>query len=142
MVGGIDRPRLETIPDLPPAMAQVVAKAVAPDPQQRFGSAVAGPGRARGSTAPAPAPPPGAAAVEPQPSSVVKVQRRAPFEPTPLSSGLTDRIEALCKSVLAMDLVEGEAREQLEEVRVRLVAPLDLAVVGRADSGARSSSTP
>lgn len=137
MVGGIDRPRLETIPDLPPAMAQVVAKAVAPDPQQRFGSAVelAQAARAALDGPLPPPPPPGAAAVEPQPSSVVKVQRRAPFEPAPLSSGLTDRIEALCKSVLAMDLVEGEAREQLEEVRVRLVAPLDLAVVGRADSG-------
>ncbi|KAA0272998.1 MAG: hypothetical protein EDQ89_06240, partial [Acidobacteria bacterium] len=58
-----------------------------------------------------------------------------PFEPAPLSSGLSRRVVDLCDSVLAMGVAEGPALADLAAVRERLVAPLLLAISGRPGSG-------
>ena len=72
-----------------------------------------------------------------RPLPVEPPERRQPFEPTPLSSGLSQRVLELCDSVIEMGLVAGEARAELAEVRSQLAAPLRMAVVGARAAAAR-----
>ncbi len=127
---------------VPPELAAVVTRAMSEDPQQRFGSAGAMASAARAALASAPPPPeaeeharPEAPSQRPPSVGSPAPPRRRPFEPAPLSSGLSRRVVELCDSVLAMGIVEGEALAELAAVRERLVAPLRLAVSGRPGSG-------
>ena len=135
MLGGVDRPRLQGMAGVSPELEQVVARAVAPDPQQRFASALELARAARIALESGTPPPVADAPRNGAGSSIAKAPRRGAFEPEGLSSGLTQRVRELCDSMLAGGLGEGEAREQLAQVRARLLAPLELAVVGRAASG-------
>jgi serine/threonine protein kinase len=139
MLGGTERPRLESV-GVTPALAAVVTKAVSDDPLGRFATAGAMAAAARaaldsggpetgavGANETAPAPPSSSPAPAPQ--------RRRPFEPAPLSSGLARRVIALCDSVIGMGIADGEALGELTAVRDRLVAPLRLALAGRPGSG-------
>jgi len=135
MLAGSERPRLETIEGVPPELAAVVARAMSEDPQQRFGSAGAMAASARAALASAPPPVEAGAHLSPGATRPAPPPRRRPFEPAPLSSGLSGRVVELCDSVLAMGIAEGAARADLTAVRERLVAPLRLAVSGRPGSG-------
>lgn len=130
MLGGMERPRLEAMSGVPPALAEVVARAVDSDPARRPRSAEELADAARqaleGAAAAAPAGAPAAAERE----SDVRRRRASPE----LSSELTEHVLRICDGVLAGG-VGGEARAQLEQVRAQLVAPLQIAVVGRPDSG-------
>ena len=137
MLGGTERPRLESV-GVTPALAAVVARAVSDDPLERFAMAGAMAAAARaalesgaetGTVAAEEEAP--AALANPAPAP----QRRRPFEPAPLSSGLARRVVALCDSVVGMGIADGEALADLTAVRDRLGAPLRLALAGRPGSG-------
>jgi len=134
MLAGSERPRLEGIGEVPPALAAVVSRAIDDDPRRRFGSAGAMAAAARAALAGAS--PPVEPEEHPAPVSAPPAPpRRRPFEPAPLSSGLAERVVELCDSVITMGVAEGEALTDLIAVRERLVAPLRLAIAGRPGSG-------
>ena len=96
--------------------AAVVARAVSDDPLERFATAGAMAAAARaalesgaetGTVAAEEEAP--AALANPAPAP----QRRRPFEPAPLSSGLARRVVALCDSVVGMGIADGEALADL-----------------------------
>jgi hypothetical protein len=72
------------------------------------------------------------------PRAGVAHERREPFEPEGLSSGLAERVEALCEAVLDWLEPDDEAREDLQRELVQLAEPLRVAVVGPTGAG-RSS---
>ena len=95
MLGGTERPRLDTVDAIPAALAAVVARAVNHDPEERFGSTSAmAQRRARRSIRPPRRPPQpiparsGVGRCEDDRSRIEPPDRRRPFEPAPLSSGL------------------------------------------------------
>jgi serine/threonine protein kinase len=135
MLAGSERPRLDTIEGVAPELAAVVTRAMSEDPRQRFGSAGAMAAAARAALESAP--PPVETEEYPQPDALPPAApaRRRPFEPAPLSSGLSRRVVELCDSVIAMEIAAGAALADLTAVRDRLVAPLRLAVAGRPGSG-------
>jgi hypothetical protein len=135
MLAGSERPRLEAIEGVSPELAAVVARAMSEDPRQRFGSAGAMAAAARAALASAPPPAETEEYPPPAPSPPAPPPRRRPFEPAPLSSGLSQRVVELCDSVIAMEIAAGEALADLTAVRDRLVAPLRLAIAGRPGSG-------
>ncbi|HET6830630.1 MAG TPA: serine/threonine-protein kinase [Solirubrobacterales bacterium] len=137
MLGGTERPRLDTIDAVPSALAAVVDEAISTDPRERFGSAGATAAAARAALAPAGSPAEREDRLRPAPASGTgkAPERRRPFEPAPLSSGLAGRVVELCDSAIAMGLAEGDALTELTAVRDRLTAPLRLAVTGRPGSG-------
>ncbi|MEZ5074458.1 MAG: serine/threonine-protein kinase [Solirubrobacterales bacterium] len=135
MLAGSERPRLDSVDAVPPALAAVVARAISEDPQQRFGSAGAMAAAARAALESAPPPVETGEHRQPGPPSPAAPARRRPFEPAPLSSGLSHRVLELCDSVIGMGIAEGAALADLTAVRDRLVAPLRLAVAGRPGSG-------
>jgi len=137
MLAGTERPRLDTIDAVPPALAAVVRQAIDDNPAERFGSAAAMAAAARAAIEPAAGI--GGEGVGPArretPDARAAVPRRGPFEPAPLSSGLAPRVVGLCDTVIGMGVAEGEALAELNAVRDRLTAPLRLAVAGRPGSG-------
>ncbi len=128
MLGGMERPRLEAISGISPALAAVVDRAVEVDPAKRFPTVAELAAAARaaleggGAAAGAPA--------TPRPDSDVRRPRPGPGP----SSELTQHVLRICDAVLRTG-VTGDARAELEQVRARLTAPLQIAIVGRADSG-------
>jgi serine/threonine protein kinase len=138
LLGGIDRAGLETVEGVPPSLAQVVTRAVELEPSARFASAgelaraareALDPGTAGEPADQLPAPTTGATTV------ARSAERRQPFEPTPLSRGLSDRVLGVCETALELLADEGEARAALESVDADLRAPLRVAVIGAAGSG-------
>ncbi len=138
MLGGTERPRLDTVEEVPAALREVVARAVSHEPMERFPSAAGMAEAARAAVGPGGTTrdEPGSQALPASmaPRSTVP-DRRQPFEPAPLSSGLSRKVLDLCDSVIAMEIVEGEALAELTEVREQLVAPLRMAIVGERGSG-------
>jgi serine/threonine protein kinase len=135
MLAGSERPRLDSIDAVPPALAAVVTRAISDEPRQRFGSAGAMAEAARAALAGAPPPVETEEYPAPDPAPSGPPPRRRPFEPAPLSRGLAGKVIDLCDSVIAMDVAEGDALADLTAVRDGLVAPLRLAVAGRPGSG-------
>ena len=132
MLGGMERPRLDAMSDVSPALAQVVARAVDVDPEKRHSSALELAQDARRAleqgAAAGPAHP-GTPTPPPRESDV-----RRPRANADVSSELTEHVLRICDGILRTGIA-GEARSQLEDVRAQLVAPLQMAVVGRPDSG-------
>ena len=141
LLGGIDRVNLEQVPGVSPALRAVVTRATELEPSARYGSAedLAAAARAalRG---------PGAMWPEAAPTvlrsgaarGAPALERREPFEPEGLSSGLADRVAALCRAVLEWLEPDDDARADLEREITGLAEPLRVAVVGPAGAG-RSS---
>jgi serine/threonine protein kinase len=132
MLSGTERVDPRTVPEVPPALAEVVARSIERDASARFASAgdLARAARAALVTD-----------VPREPSTVEMIagssidERRNPFEPAPLSSGLREQVLALCREVHAATS-HGEARNELESIARELEAPLRLAVRGE-DADAR-----
>ena len=147
LLGGIDRVDLESIEDVPSALAHVVMRAASADPSARYSSAGELAHAARRALSE------GAESDEDRvpstvvrPSKLVVEERREPFEPTPLSHGLSERVLQVCDTVAGLIeagidgngegvVVPDEARLELEAIRSDLVAPLRIAVIGDAGSG-------
>jgi serine/threonine protein kinase len=138
LLGGSDRPGLDAVEGVPPSLAQVVRRAVELEPSARFASAgelaraaseALDPGSAPRDGEETPAPTTGGTTV------VGSAERRKPFEPTPLSRGLSDRVLGVCDTALELLADESEPRAELESVRTDLRAPLRVAVIGPAGSG-------
>ncbi len=145
LLGGIDRVSLDQVPGVAPELRAVVARATELEPSARFASAAELAVAARAALhAPvhdaaaaetvlrerAPATPPSALARAPE--------RREPFEPEGLSSGLADRVAALCAAVLEWLPPDDESRPDVEREHAQLGEPLRVAVVGPPGAG-RSS---
>ncbi len=145
LLGGIDRVNLEHVPGVSPALRAVVERATELEPEKRYASAeeLAAAARAalRALDAAAEAPTvlrrPGAGAVA-APRAGLARERREPFEPEGLSSGLAERVATLCETVLDWLEPDDEAREDLQRELAQLAEPLRVAVVGPAGAG-RSS---
>jgi serine/threonine protein kinase len=136
LLGGAERESLNTVDGVPEALAQVVARATDLDPGQRFSSAGelaqaahqaldqnvdAGAERPRRANSRTTAP--------------LVDQRRQPLEPTPLSSGLVERVLGLCDSVIGVLDADNEAYADVDAVRQSLTAPLRIAVIGGKGTG-------
>ncbi len=145
LLGGIDRVNLEQVPGVSPALRAVVTRATELEPSARYGSAeelataaraaLRGPGAMWPEAAPTVL---RAGAVGAGGGSLAPHERREPFEPEGLSSGLADRVAALCSAVLEWLEPDDEARADLEGEIEQLAEPLRVAVVGPAGAG-RSS---
>ncbi len=134
LLGGTERLRLTSIDGVSAALASVVARATALEPTDRFASAGE---LARGARA-ALTPGAGGLPADSAPGAAPAfAKRRKPFEPKPLSSGLSHRVLKLCDTVAGL-IADGAARAALDEVRAELTAPLRLAIVGLEDSGRRA----
>jgi serine/threonine protein kinase len=125
LLGGTDRPDLARVDGVPPALREVVIRAVARDPDQRFASAGALAAAARAAFEPA---------VTPAVRGTTVAPPREPFGLEAISAGLSDLVLDLCDALLAA-VGPGELRRQIEAVSRGLLAPLRLAVVGPPGSG-------
>ena len=137
LLGGTERRNLTRVDGVPPALAGVVERATALEPAARHRSA-GELGRAARAALTAVAGedrPVGAAAADaPGVSSAAGRRRRAPFEPPALSSGLSERVLRLCRTVAELT-PDPTRRAALEEVRAELVAPLRVVVCGPDGAG-------
>ena len=150
LLGGIDRVNLEQVPGVGPKLRAVVLRATELEPSARYGSTAEMAAAARAALAD----PDDAAAAAPtvlrtrapglEPAAVAAAaaglarQRREPFEPDGLSSGLSERVAALCAAVLEWLDPDDDARPDLEHELAELAEPLRVAVVGPPGAG-RSS---
>ena len=151
LLGGIDRVNLEQLPEVPPGLRAVVTRATELEPSARYGSAAELATAARealldevdeAAAAPTVLRPAGhpLADVSGIEAAGMGRQRRDPFEPEALGSGLSERVAALCTTVLEWLEPQDEARAELEHELARLSRPLRVAVIGPAGAG-RSSLT-
>ncbi|MEA2373075.1 MAG: hypothetical protein QOH12_3469, partial [Solirubrobacteraceae bacterium] len=136
LLGGTERLDLARIPGVPPALTSVVGRATALEPSARYASAgeLARSARAalEGNVVGQDSRDGG---LEPPLAPTLSIdQRRQPFEPGPLSSGVAERVLELCENVLAL-VVEPEIVLALEEVRRELLAPLRVEILGAPGSG-------
>jgi serine/threonine protein kinase len=142
LLGGIDRPGLDRVPGVPETLRAVVDRATALEPSARYASAEEMAAAARVTLRePPPSPEAAAPTVLRGPAlaaAEVGRQRREPFEPEGLSSGLAERVAGLCAAVLDWLEPGDPARAELEHELAELGQPLRVAVVGPPGSG-RSS---
>jgi serine/threonine protein kinase len=139
LLGGTERLNLAGVEGVGPALASVVERATALEPDARFASAGELGRAARaaitpGGQGPAAGPLSAEAAVAVGARSGA---RRKPFEPPALSSGLSERVLKLCQTVSRLTR-DPERRAAFEAVRDGLLAPLRVVVVG-GEAGGRSS---
>ncbi len=139
LLGGIDRVSLEQVPGVAPELRAVVARATELEPSARFASAAELAVAARAALH---APVRDAAVAETvlrqRTPAAPAPERREPFEPEGLSSGLADRVAALCAAVLEWLAPDDESRPDVERELAQLGEPLRVAVVGPPGAG-RSS---
>ena len=137
LLGGTERVALEGVEGVPTPLARVVTRAVELEPAARYASPGELARAARQALDPDAEQEGQSTAPMPQASRPPVVdERRKPFEPAPLSSGLSARVLKLCDSVLDLVAAEGEEHAELTAVRRELTAPLRTAVVGDPSSGA------
>ncbi len=138
MLGGIERPDLADVPNVPSELARVVRDAIALDPRDRFESAGTmaaaarralqplGDGGARVSTVTGG----DSASIAPGPFAPPE-----PFAPPPLTRGLAARVLALCESTLEHLPSEGNAHEGVTAIVRELTKPLRVTLFGADGSG-------
>ncbi|HEU0317382.1 MAG TPA: serine/threonine-protein kinase, partial [Solirubrobacteraceae bacterium] len=122
LLGGTDRLELAALGTVPVALCEVVARAVARDPERRFASAGALAAAARAALGSVPAP---------QPQGSVAPEPLGPGAAAPSLSGLV--VDLCDRAIQALE--PGELRDELGAVRRELLKPLRLTVVGLPGCG-------
>lgn len=145
MLGGMERPRLQSVEGVPPQLRAVVERATSYDPALRFPSvgeleraarAAIAEGASDAESGETPVETEQAGAAGPRPHLSRAPERRQPFEPAPLSSGLSRRVLTLCDSVQSTGgSFPSEVLADLQRVREQLVAPLRMELVGPGGAG-------
>ncbi len=137
LIGGTERRDPATVAGVPAELAAVLRRATAIEPGDRFGSAGTLARAAREALSGATTTPtrdPDAHEPPPRrPATAGVVQRRQPFAPPPLSSGLCARVISICDGALQA-VGDEDARGAVLSVRTALAAPLRVAILGLSDS--------
>ncbi|MGO9973284.1 MAG: protein kinase domain-containing protein [Solirubrobacteraceae bacterium] len=137
LLTGVQRPEPKTVPGVSNALNSVVLKAVALEPMARYASAGDMARAAREALEEAQEPLKDHTAAEASARGIAPPSARgarSAFGPEAVSSGLSDRVRALCETALqAVD--DDEARARVQGVRRELDEPLRVAVAGRVSTG-------
>jgi serine/threonine protein kinase len=143
LLGGVERRDLSEIAGVGPELTAVVLKAIELEPSARFASAgeLARAAR-RAIDGPDPAAAPGGdsvtatgAGASAQRMPRGSIAGHQPFGPAPLTTGLRQRVSALCDSLLGSLDGDTGGRERIAAVQCELREPLRLSLVGAGGAG-------